>query len=239
MTPEGAAELFRANGLPLDDATIGKLLEYERLLLGWNEKINLVSRKETADVFTKQIVGSIAFLFSCRLMGDTRLLDVGTGGGLPGIPLAIMHPDVSVTMVDSIQKKMKAVNDMVGALGLGRTRAICGRVEELERANVGNFDYIVARGVSSAAEVVGWCVRLLRTKGRYRMAEPGPDPGSRSGSKTLIPPGSFILLKGGDLAEELSRLSEVSGSAAVTVRPLTVAGAEELFTDKKVMIITP
>lgn len=239
MTPATAAELFNANGLSLDDATIGKLLEYERLLLDWNRKINLVSRKETADAFTKQIVGSIAFLFSCRLMGDTRLLDVGTGGGLPGIPLAILHPDISVTMVDSIQKKMKAVNDMVAALGLAHTGAICGRVEELERVKVGNFDYIVARGVSSAAEVVGWCAKLLRTKGRYRAAEPGPDPGSGSGPRTLIPPGSFILLKGGDLTEELSALSKVAGSAAVTVRPVTVAGAEELFTDKKALIITP
>jgi 16S rRNA (guanine527-N7)-methyltransferase len=235
MTPAGAADLFHANGLPLDDAAIGKLLEYERLLLGWNEKINLVSRRDTADVFTRHIVGSIAFLFSCRLLGGTKLLDVGTGGGLPGIPLSIIYPDVSVTMVDSIQKKMKAVNDMVGALGLAKTRAICGRVEEFDRETVGKFDYIVARGVSSAAEILGWCGKLLRTKGRYRM----PEPGSDSGPRTLIPPGSFILLKGGDLAVELSRLQEVPGSAAVTVRSLTVAGAEELFTDKKVMIITP
>jgi 16S rRNA (guanine527-N7)-methyltransferase len=239
MTPAGAAELFRANGLPLDDATIGRLIEYERLLLEWNGKINLVSRKDTADVFTKQIVGSIAFLFSCRLLGDTRLLDVGTGGGLPGIPLAILHPDVSVTMVDSIQKKMKAVNDMVGALGLAKTRAVCGRVEGLDRAEIGNFDYIVARGVSSAAEIVGWCAKLLRTKGRYRMNEPGPDTGAAAGPRTPVPPGSFILLKGGDLVDELSELSKIMASAAVTVRPLDVAGAEGLFTDKKVVIITP
>src|SRR5262245_9975459 len=102
MTPDRAAELLRANGLQPDRATIDKLLEYERLLLEWNSKINLVSRRDTDDVFVRQIVASIAFLFPYRLAHRTALLDVGTGGGLPGIPVAILHPDIAVTMVDSI-----------------------------------------------------------------------------------------------------------------------------------------
>jgi 16S rRNA (guanine527-N7)-methyltransferase len=235
MSPEGAAELFRRNALPLGDATIGKLLEYERRLLEWNGKINLVSRRDTADVFTKQIVGSISFLFSYRLAAGAKLLDVGTGGGLPGIPLAIIQPDLSVTMVDSIRKKMKAVGEMVGALGLSRAQAICGRVEELDPRKDGAFDYIIARSVSSAPEIVGWCGKLLRRRQGRAQPETVPDAGAR----TLVPPGSFILLKGGDLDDELAGLSQVVGSASVTVRPLSVAGAEELFTDKKVMIITP
>jgi 16S rRNA (guanine527-N7)-methyltransferase len=240
MTPEAAADLFRTNTLPLDEATILKLLEFERLLLEWNEKINLVSRKDTAEVFTRQIVGSIAFLFSCRFVGGTKLLDVGTGGGLPGIPLSIIHPDIAVTMVDSIQKKIKAVDDIVARLGLAKATSICGRVEQLDRQKVGKFDYIVARGVSSATEIVGWCGELLRTKGRYRMHSPGAgDAPEGAGSKMLIPPGSFILLKGGDLTDELAQLSEIAPPASVVVRPLSVAGAEEMFTDKKVLIITP
>lgn len=235
MTPTGASELFRANGLPLDEAAIGTLLEYERLLLAWNEKINLVSRKDTAEVFRKQIVGSISFLFSYRLEPGAALLDVGTGGGLPGIPVAIIHPDIAVTMVDSIRKKMTAVGDMVGALRLPNARTICSRVEELDPSKIGRFDYIVARGVSSASDILGWCAKLLRVR---RVQGPAGSA-TGQGPRALVPPGSLIFLKGGDLEGELAQLSEVAGRASVTVRSLTVAGAEALFTDKKVIIVTP
>ncbi len=199
MNPDRALELFATNGLPLDGKKIGTLLEYERLLLGWNEKINLVSRRDTSDVFTKQIVGSVAFLFSYRLAGDSALLDVGSGGGLPGIPLAIIHPDIDVTVIDSIQKKMKAVTDIVAGLGLPNVRVLCGRVEELDPAGTGKpgmpavFDYVMARGVSSASEIVVWCRRLL---GKSRRAAAG-DSGGNTGPRKLIPPGSYVLLKGG------------------------------------------
>lgn len=235
MTPAGAAELLERNGLPLDDATISKLLEYERLLLGWNEKINLVSRRDAADVFTRQIIGSVSFLFTHRLAVGTSVLDVGTGGGLPGIPLAVIHPDIAVTMADSIHKKMKAVGAMVAALGLARARTVCARVEDLDPAKTGTFDYVVARGVSSAAEIVGWCGKLLRTGDRGAKGGHSADPSPRR----MIPPGSFILLKGGDLTGELEELSDAAATATVIVRPLTVIGAEGLFTDKKVIIVTP
>jgi 16S rRNA (guanine527-N7)-methyltransferase len=244
MTPDGARELFAINGLPLDEKKIGKLLEYERLLLGWNEKINLVSRRDTSDVFTKQIVGSVAFLFSYRLAGGSTLLDVGTGGGLPGIPLAVIYPDVTVTMIDSIQKKMKAVTDIVANLGLPNARVLCGRVEELGTGGAGKpggsgepggFDYVVARGVSSASEIVVWCRRLLR---KSRPAG-SIDTTANTGPRKLIPAGSYILLKGGDLTDELTSLSEVADPATVTVRSLGIEGVADQFTDKKVIVITP
>ena len=238
MTPAQAGELFGRNGLQLDVETIGKLLEFERLLLAWNEKINLVSRRDTSDVFTRQIVGSVSFLFGYKLAGGSTILDVGTGGGLPGIPLAIIHPDIRVTMIDSIQKKMKAVTDIAGNLGLTNARVLSGRVEELDPAGLGKFgkfDYIVARGVSSASQIVGWCARLLRKQPAGLKADPGTDTGPR---KSIVP-GSYILLKGGDLKAELASLSEVAGPASVTVRSLGVEGAKDQFTDKKIIIITP
>jgi 16S rRNA (guanine527-N7)-methyltransferase len=235
MTPEQAAGLFGRNGLELGEETVRALIAYERLLRGWNEKINLVSRRDTSDVFTKQILGSVSFLFRYTLAGGSTLLDVGTGGGLPGIPLAIIHPDIRVTMIDSIQKKARAVEEMVGALGLDNARMLCGRVEELSPGKTGTFDYVIARGVSTASEIVRWCGRLLRRPGRGRPPEQGVDAGVRK----PVPPGSFILLKGGDLTAELASLSEVAGSASVTVRSLEVDGARDLFTEKKVIIVTP
>lgn len=235
MTPVEIAQLMAKNGLPLAAETIDGLLAYERLLLDWNTKVNLVSRRDTTDFFVRHIVGSVAFLFGHSLAGNTALLDVGTGGGLPGIPLAIIHPDVRVSVIDSIAKKTKAVNDIVEQLGIRNVRVICGRVEECEPARIGTFDYVVARGVSSSSEIVRWCSPLLRTDGRGRAAASRDDQGPRK----PIPPGSYILLKGGDLTSELVALSEVAGSASVTVRSLDVKGAESQIIEKKVIILTP
>ncbi len=235
MTPAEVAGLLEKNGLPLAGETIDGLLAYERLLLDWNAKVNLVSRRDTTDFFARHVVGSVAFLFSHSLAENTALLDVGTGGGLPGIPLAIIHPDVRVSVIDSIAKKTKAVNDIVEQLGVRNVRVICGRVEECKPSAIGTFDYVVARGVSSAAEVVRWCAPLLRTDGRGRAEASRDDQGPRK----RIPPGSYILLKGGDLASELASLSEVSGEASVTVRSLDVRGAESQIIGKKVIILTP
>ncbi len=235
MTPGQVADLLGKNGLTLADETIDGLLGYERLLLDWNGKINLVSRRDTSDFFLRHILGSVAFLFNHSLANNSALLDVGTGGGLPGIPLAIIHPEIRVSVIDSIAKKTKAVNDIVEQLGLRNVRVLCGRVEECKAAKIGTFDYVVARSVSSSADIVRWCSPLLRTPGSSRPADQRND----AGQQKQIPPGSYILLKGGDLAEELAALSAVAGSASVTVRSLEVRGAESQFTEKKVIIVTP
>ncbi len=235
MTAAEVAELLEKNGLPLAGETIDGLLGYERLLLDWNAKINLVSRRDTSDFFVRHIVGSAAFLFSHSLGNNTALLDVGTGGGLPGIPIAIIHPDIRVSVIDSIAKKTKAVNDIVEQLGIRNVRVLCGRVEECKPSKIGTFDYVVARGVSSSAEIVRWCEPLLRTEGRVRTTAARDDQGPRK----RIPPGSYILLKGGDLTGELAALSESAGQASVTVRSLDVKGAESQISEKKVIIVTP
>lgn len=253
MTKSAASELFDRNGLPLDDAALDRLLEFERLLLGWNEKVNLVSRKDASGVFVRQIVGSAAFLFRHALEERTTLLDVGTGGGLPGIPVAIIHPSIEVTLVDSIAKKIRAVSDIVAGLGLTNVRTICSRVESLPTRERGAFDYIVARGVSRAAEVVEWCLPLVRRAGAQadRSASgpadrgAGPERGGAerraplTGPRTPVPRGSFILLKGGDLDEEIAALSDVVPGASVTIRSIEVEGDLPQFTEKKIIIIIP
>jgi 16S rRNA (guanine527-N7)-methyltransferase len=243
MTPGQADELFRRNGLEIPVERIGALLEYESLLLEWNTKINLVSRRDTKDFFIRHVVGSVSFLFTHRFSPNTRLLDVGTGGGLPGIPLAILHPDVGVTMIDSIQKKVRAVSHIIDALALPNAVVRCSRVEDFQAAGIPDgrdpggtkqgFEYIVARGVSTASQIVRWCGPLLRS-GRGTCDGAAKHPAHRE----LIPVGSYILLKGGDLTGELSSLGEVVDRASVTVRSLEVEGSGDLLTEKKVIIIT-
>lgn len=243
MTPGQAEAFFHANGFDVPGDRIEALLEYERLLLDWNTKINLVSRRDKTDFFIRHIIGSISFLFTHSLSGQSTLLDVGTGGGLPGVPIAILHPDIRVTMVDSIQKKVKAVAQIVAGLGLSNARVDCARVEDLPSAGIPpgtsagtpirRFDYIISRAVSTASQLVRWCGPMLST-GRGDGGAPAKNPENRK----VIPRGSYILLKGGDLTAELASLGEVVGRADVTVRSLEVEGSGDLLTEKKVIIIT-
>jgi 16S rRNA (guanine527-N7)-methyltransferase len=241
MTPGEAEEFFRRNGFDIPAGRMEALVEYERLLLEWNAKINLVSRRDTSDFFIRHIVGSISFLFAHSLAPGTSLLDIGTGGGLPGIPLAILYPEIRVTMVDSIQKKVKAVGEIITGLGLPNAQVTCARVEELPGMKGGaggraeRYDYIIARAVSTASRIVEWCAPMLAAPGRTGRKEGMKDPGGRE----IIPPGSFILLKGGDLAAELATLGETVGRASVTVRSLEVEGSGDILMEKKVIIITP
>ncbi len=239
MTPGQAEDFFHANGFEVPGDRIEALLEYERLLLDWNTKINLVSRRDTTDFFVRHIIGSVSFLFTHSLSGKSTLLDVGTGGGLPGIPIAILHPDIRVSMIDSIQKKVRAVAQIVADLGLSNARVDCARVEDMPSAGTSagaaaqRFDYIIARAVSTASRLVRWCGPMLST-GRGDRDAPAKNPGNRK----LIPRGSYILLKGGDLTAELATLGEIVDRASVTVRSLEVEGAGDLLTEKKVIIIS-
>ena len=117
----------------LSDETWEKLKQYTELLREWNAKINLVSRKDMDRLETKHLAHCLTLTKFLRLMPKARLLDVGTGGGLPGIPMAICYPQAKFTLMDSIGKKVMVVEDMVKRLELSNTEVRRGRVEELPR----------------------------------------------------------------------------------------------------------
>lgn len=121
------------------------LLEaYHKLLLSWNEKINLVSRKDIDSIETKHILPVLPAIELRCFQRDKQVLDVGTGGGIPGIPLAILYPNIHFVLIDSIHKKTKAVEDIVNALKLANVDVICDRIENIPY----KFDIIVGRGVT-------------------------------------------------------------------------------------------
>jgi 16S rRNA (guanine527-N7)-methyltransferase len=154
---------------------------FNDLVMEWNKKINLVSRLKT-NIYD--------LIEDSKLFGDfidfragLQLLDLGTGAGIPGIVIKIHHPEIQLTLVDSIRKKINAVNDIVSRLGLNDVEVICARAEELGRQSEykNKFDYIVARSVSSLDNTVKW-------------------------SKCLIKPGGrLVTVKGEDVEEELRR----------------------------------
>ncbi len=146
------------------------------LYADWNAKVNVISRKDITELYTRHVLHSLAIARLVPFKPDTTILDVGTGGGFPGIPLAILFPEVQFTLIDSIGKKIRVVEDIVQKLGLQNVTAIHGRAEEQH----GKFDFVVSRAVTDMSTFLSWV--------RNKIA-----PG---GTNTLA--NGILCLKGGD-----------------------------------------
>ena len=167
----------------ISDPQWDKLQEYTALLREWNAKINLVSRKDMDRLETKHLAHCLTITKFLRLMPRARLLDVGTGGGLPGIPMAICYPQAKFTLMDSIAKKTMVVEDIAKRLNLENVEVRRGRVEELPKKKT--YDFVLGRAVTALPVFFGWV--------RDKVAK---------GSKNS-PANGILYLKGGDYTEEL------------------------------------
>ena len=124
---------------------LSQIFSYEKLLLEWNEKINLISRKDTENFIYRHVLPCLCINRVCGFKKNSSIADVGTGGGLPGIPLAITNPTIKFTLIDSIGKKIAAVSDIISALNLANVVTKNARAEDVGE----KFDYIVARAVAN------------------------------------------------------------------------------------------
>lgn len=177
MTSETIFEYFPN----LSEAQKKQFQKLEVLYQDWNRKINVVSRKDIEELYLRHVLHSLGIAKVVRFLDGAAILDVGTGGGFPGIPLAILFPNVNFTLVDSISKKIKVVNEVAGGLELTNVKTINARVEEIP----GQFDFIVSRAVAVMPTFVHW------TKGKIKKESIHE---RRNG---------ILYLKGGDLQEEL------------------------------------
>ena len=171
----------------LSEEQLALFAKHEELFKLWNEKVNLVSRKDIENLTVKHILHSLSLVKYIRFDEGARVLDIGTGGGFPGIPLAIYYPNVKFTLVDSIEKKIKVVEDLVRELDLKNVTVKRARAEELKE----DFDYVVSRAVAPMSELVGWSFK------NCKMGQVGSLPNG------------WVVLKGGDLKEELSQFKKV------------------------------
>ncbi|MCH1582158.1 MAG: 16S rRNA (guanine(527)-N(7))-methyltransferase RsmG [Flavobacteriales bacterium] len=154
----------------------------------WNARINVISRKDLDQFFTRHVLHSLSMARIFRPETGARILDVGTGGGFPGLPLAILFPDAAFTLCDSIGKKIKVVNAVSDALGLKNVEGKWARAESLTTDPP--FDFVVSRAVTRMAPFLDWVRPLFAEEQRHGL------------------PNGVLYLKGGDLSEELSAVQE-------------------------------
>ncbi|HNP48821.1 MAG TPA: 16S rRNA (guanine(527)-N(7))-methyltransferase RsmG [Bacteroidia bacterium] len=177
----------------------------------WNEKINVISRKDIENLYINHVLHSLGIAKVISFVPGTSVLDVGTGGGFPGIPLAILFPEVRFHLVDSIGKKITVVKEISAALGLQNLQAEKTRVEDVNE----KFDFVVSRAVTTLSEFYGWVYRKIK-------------PGGKNALKNGI-----LYLKGGDLEKEINELGKAS-----LIFDLNNYFQEEFFETKKVVYIS-
>ena len=165
----------------LDPWQTGQLIRFKEEILKWNLRLNLVSRKDTPYLEERHILHSLGIAAFHSFPDSCRVLDVGTGGGFPGIPLAILYPGTRFTLIDSIGKKINAIREITASLRLSNVEIRQGRAEMLK----GTFHFVVCRAVTNLSRLTGW------VKGNIE------DP------TTDFPDNGILYLKGGDLLEEL------------------------------------
>lgn len=207
-----------ANGIVLDREQLRALERYERELRYWNERINLVSRRDVEHLWERHILHSLAILAAVELPPKAQCIDVGTGGGLPGIPLVIARPDLRMVFVDSVRKKLRTAEMLVQHSGHRFSEAICTRIEQLADQKPsfrGAFDVILSRAVAETRTLLEWTRALVK------------------------PTGMHLFLKGGDLSDEIEQAQRAFPEAVIVERPLRMCGLPWLDEQqKKLLIVT-
>jgi 16S rRNA (guanine527-N7)-methyltransferase len=205
-------ELIRKYFPDLDRTQNEKLDQLKLLYEEWNSKINVISRKDMDNFYTNHVLHSLSIARIIKFLPGTRIMDVGTGGGFPGIPLAIMFPECQFTLVDSIEKKIRVVSEVTMALNLTNVTPLRERAEKVP----GKFDFIVSRAVTALPAFMAWVTNKIISGGNNNL------------------PNGVLYLKGGEFHEELKSIPFKH-----KIYSIPDFFSEEYFETKKVVHIFP
>ncbi|UTD15461.1 16S rRNA (guanine(527)-N(7))-methyltransferase RsmG [Tenacibaculum mesophilum] len=191
----------------LSETQLAQFSKLQKLYEDWNLKINVVSRKDIDELYLRHVLHSLGIAKVMEFKAGAKVMDVGTGGGFPGIPLAILFPETQFHLVDSIGKKIKVVNEVAEGLGLQNVKTTHGRVEEVDDT----YDFIVSRAVAQMETFHRWVKNKVHKKQNHALKN------------------GILYLKGGDLTEELANFPKA------TIYDLPDFFEEDFFETKKVV----
>lgn len=203
-------ELIKKYFSGLTDEQTEQFEQLESVYNEWNAKINVISRKDIGSLYEKHVLHSLAIAKFINFMPGSKILDVGTGGGFPGIPLAIYFPEVSFHLIDSIGKKIKVVNEVAASLKLTNVTAEQTRAENLK----GRYDFVVSRAVTKLPEFVPWIQKNISDKQQNAL------------------PNGVLYLKGGNIEGEIRKYRKT-----VFVQEIGSYFKEEFFKTKKLVFL--
>lgn len=206
-----------ANGIILNEIQRKQIERYTKELQTWNSKVNLISRKDEQNILEKHILHSLSILKYIDLDNNYECIDIGTGGGLPGIPLAIASQKINMTLVDSIKKKAKVTSILADHTQTNRITTIRDRVEVIanKKEYKKKFDFLFARGVATLNKIVNWSMPILKKDAK------------------------IVLLKGGDLLDEINEAKANNKALKVKEFELDLIAYDKFKNEgKKILIVT-
>jgi 16S rRNA (guanine527-N7)-methyltransferase len=215
MTPLEFWTACSSNGIVLEKMQVDTLERYHDELLYWNQRVNMISRKDEDNVWERHILHSLTILKYIDIKEKARVLDVGTGGGLPGIPLKVARPDIKITLVDSIKKKTTMAEMFGSHTGLKDITVLGARTEELALQNMfrANYDVVVSRAVARTGLVLSWITGLVK------------------------PTSVCAFLKGGDLSEEIAEATIMHPGWTITEHAIRVFGQPWFEENEKKVVV--